>query len=206
MANIVKEFIIPAREARAFLVSRGQILRIIEVEGKQVGDAIFFNAHNHREYFDASDSLLLNIVQRIGTIRKLGRLYSKPPYQNVMFMVVEDPVGIHFCLTGTRCTKLLYEARDGIKDHANCQDNLAAAIRPFGLGPDDVHDVFNIFMNADLDEHGYTVKAPTANKGDYIDLQAEMDCLVAISACPADVKPTNDYVPKPLGIQIREIT
>ena len=59
--------------------------------------------------------------------------------------------------------------------------------------------VFNLFVNAELDENGcYNIVPPTALKGDYIDLLAEMDILAGISNCPSDMA-VNDYSTKPLG-------
>ena len=68
---------------------------------------------------------------------------------------------------------------------------------------DDIVDVFNVFMNADLRPDGsFTILPPTARKGDYIELRAEMNVLAAVSACPADRNATNDGRAKPLGITI----
>jgi len=62
-----------------------------------------------------------------------------------------------------------------------------------------VPDVFNAFMNVDIDK--FIVRRPAAKKGDYIDLLAEMDCLVAISACPAQIILDSN---KPLQVEIWE--
>ena len=75
---------------------------------------------------------------------------------------------------------------------------------PYGILGDDIGDCFNVFLNAALDNAGgFEIKEPTAVKGDYIDLLAEMDILTAISACPSDTV-TNGYRPKPLGVKILE--
>ena len=67
----------------------------------------------------------------------------------------------------------------------NCNDNLVAAIAPFGLGPGDVHDPFNVFMTTGLNRSGKPFYLPSdARQGDHVDLLAEMNLLVAISACP----------------------
>jgi len=58
-------------------------------------------------------------------------------------------------------------------------------------------------MNVDLHQDGgFEIIAPTAVKGDHIDLLAEMDILAGISACPSDPVPTNDFRAKPLGVQV----
>jgi len=68
---------------------------------------------------------------------------------------------------------------------------------------DDIVDVFNVFMNVELRPDGsFTILPPSARKGDYIELRAEMNLLAAVSACPADRNATNDGRAKPLGIKI----
>ena len=84
-----------------------------------------------------------------------------------------------------RCNERLYEVVRGEKGAPNCNSNIANAIAEFGLPPDYVHDAFNIFMTTGLDdEDRFFYLEPDAAKGDYLELYAEMDCIVAISACP----------------------
>jgi len=67
----------------------------------------------------------------------------------------------------------------------NCNDNLAEAIAEFGIGPEHVHDPFNIFMTTGLNDEGKPFYLPCdAKMGDYVELLAEIHCLIAISACP----------------------
>jgi len=203
--KVVEHIVIPACEGRAFIVIRGQFLRVIDVEGKQVGDMVIYNAHDYREYFDSSQTVFLNCLQGIGNAKRMTKLYSKPPHENVMFTVTDDKVGVHFPLLGGKCSRLIYILRDKAPMHRSCQDNLAEALKPYGLTADDIHDAFNIFMNVEIDEKGcFVIKPPLADKGDYIEMRAEMDCLAAISACPSDTAPTNDFKPKPLGVEILE--
>ena len=168
-----------------------------------MADVAIFNAHNYKETYDPALSYLLNAIEGIGNIKKLTKLYSRLPRANIMFTVIDDKVGVHWVANGTKCNAKSWKLR-GMPGHRNCQDNLAEAIKPYGLTPEDVPDVFNAFMNVDYGENmeSYIVKLPVAKKGDYIELLAEMDCLVAISACPAQPL-CNDYN-KPLKIEIWE--
>ncbi len=79
------------------------------------------------------------------------------------------------------------------------------AVRPFGLGEHDLPlDTFNIFMVGHVDaENRYSFSRPLANKGDHIAFRAEMDLLVAISACPDD-SVINDHAPKALKVEIED--
>jgi uncharacterized protein YcgI (DUF1989 family) len=203
-SSVFRKFVIPAGKGTAFNVRRGQVLKIIALEGDQCLDAVFFNAQDLRETFHAFYSYSLNVKEGIGDAFHVKKLYSKPPWERVMMTVVEDTVKNHFVVSGGRCSPGVFRMRDGLTGHPNCQENLAAAIEPYGLGPHDVPDVFNIFMNAGIDDKGLIYVKPSLSKqGDHIDLRAEMDILCAISACPS-TGVCNNGIPKPVGIEILE--
>jgi uncharacterized protein len=198
---LVDDFIIPATFGKAFVVKKGQILSIIQVEGPQMVDAVFLNANDLKEVFHAGMTVAINMMTGEGTMQRITKLYSKPPRDNVMMTVVADPVGVHLAWNGGRCSRKFYEDFAGVKGHRSCQDNLAEALAPYGLSEDDVPDVFNAFMNVDgIEEGKFETIMPVSKKGDYISLRAEMDILAAVSACPFDQL----YTPKPLQIQILE--
>lgn len=72
------------------------------------------------------------------------------------------------------------------KNHASCYNNLNEALEEFGLPAPDQHYPFNLFMNTVIDPSGkVSVEQPLSKAGDYIELRAEMDLIIAISACPA---------------------
>lgn len=198
--SLLADFIIPATYAKAFEVKQGQVLNIVQVEGPQMVDAVFLNARDLKEVFHAGWTAALNMINGTGTMRKVAKLYSKPPRDNVMLEVLEDPVGVHLPWNGGRCSRGFYEGI-GMKNHRSCQDNLAEVLAPYGLGEDDVPDVFNAFMNvAGIEEGKFETVMPVSKKGDYIALRAEMDILAAVSACPFDLL----YTPRPLQIQIMQ--
>jgi hypothetical protein len=199
----VVEFVIPAREARAIVVKRGQILRIHQITGGQVGDCVFFNAHDYREMFHVGQSWAINVILGTGTSKSFQHFYSKPPRENVMLTVVDDTVRNHWGNMGGRCSSRLYQLRDQLAEHRSCQENLTEALAPYGMIGDDIIDIFNVFMAVELaTEGGFRILPTTVGKDDYIDLRAEMDVLAAVSACPADTSPTNGGRSNPLGIKV----
>lgn len=202
--KIVEQFHIPSRTAKAFVVKKGHVLRIHMVEGKQVGDCTFWNADDYKEVFHIGQSWAYNVALGHGTAKSFKHFYSKPPRENVMFTVLEDTCKNHWLSMGGRCSRRWYEARGYDPSHPNCQESLTNAIAPYGLTGDDIFDIFNVFMNADLFPDGkFEIKTP--ERGDHsIDMRAEMNVLAAISACPSDTLPTNDWNPKPLGVTIYE--
>jgi uncharacterized protein YcgI (DUF1989 family) len=188
---------IPARTGRAFRVGQGDILRVACHEGPQVADLIAFNADDPREKFWQARTRVVHG----GHLGVGDQLWSIPPWTRPMMTLIADTVphgdladgarshDLLFC----RCDARLYELvhkRAG----ANCNDNLVAAIAPFGLEAGDVHDPFNIFMTTGLNRDGKPFYLPSdARKGDYVDLLAEMNLLVAISACPGGSSGKQSY-------------
>ena len=202
-----ESFEIPAREGRGFIVEAGRVLHIACPDGPQVADFIVFNAHDPSERFWSARTRVIHG----GHLTVGHQLWSTPPHTRPMMTIIADTVvhGEHahgarshdllFC----RCDGRHYEIVHGRTGMPNCQDNLAQAIAPFGLHPTDVHDPFNIFMTTGMNPDGRPFYLPCdADKGDYVGLVAEIDCLVAISACPGGSSGSRS---RPLAITISEI-
>lgn len=102
-----------------------------------------------------------------------------------MMTIVSDDVGRHDLLYAP-CNLDMYRLQYGVTGHhANCYDNLVAALRSFGLEPEPLPNAFNFFMNVEIDAGGrLKILAPTSRAGDSMVLRAEMDLAVALTACP----------------------
>jgi len=205
-SQITEEFVLPSCSGTAFRVRKGQRFRVVEHEGKQVASLMFFNAQNYKEQFMAEFSGGLNFAhpERLGSHYRVTKLYSKVPYENVMLTVTENEIGDHFL--GTHCTPRMMEIL-GVPGHRSCSDNFADALGEFGLTLEDVYSpsVLNAFANVYLDTQGdgrIRIEAPRSERGDYIEFLAEMDVLVAVSACPDDQTPINDHACKAIQVQI----
>ena len=193
-----ESFVIPKETGRAFEVRAGELLRVIEVEGPQTVDFNAFALPELGEHFSAGRTRFFTGCHP----KKCDALWSNPPHERPLFTIVEDTVGENDLLF-PRCSRIVFEPF-GLKDHRGCQDSLQEAIEPYGLSPDRVHDTFNGFMHTAVDEQGYIyIKPPSAQKDDWMDLLCHVDCLVALSSCPAgDVHATNGGANKPLGVEI----
>lgn len=187
--TIVETIFIPLGEGRGFTVKAGQTLRVKQPEnGGQVGDFNAWNLHDTRERFWGSRTALFHGMH-VGTG---DQLHSTWPGERPIFEIVEDTIGRRRSARGAyqhdvvcgRCSQSYRVARYGL-DTPGCQENLASAIAPFGLGPEHVHDAFNLFMYTGIDENDrFFLEVSDAAEGDYIDLRAEIDAIVAISSCP----------------------
>ena len=205
--RIIDEFVIPRGTGKAFIVKKGQVLRVIEHEGPQVSDLIFFNAHNHHEQFSSRRSALYNSLLNMGGLKRLSKLYSKAPWERVMITVVDDPVGVH--VPGSHCSKKVWELKPDLRPlwGRTCTDIFETCLAEFGiiLADKESCGVLNVFQNFECDEDGsnYRSIGSVAKKGDYIDLLAEMDILVGYSNC-GDQNVINNFEAKNMKVQILE--
>jgi len=205
--RLIEEFVIRKCSAKAFLLKKGQALRVIAHEGKQVADLKFFNAHDYREQFASHWSEGINGVQGIGGARKLTKLYSKPPWERAMLTVIDDKVGDHFP-NGSCSERILQYDPDLIEGDKTCMDLFAEILRPYGISLVDLDSAgtYNVFMvmRPKDDEYGtWEFFPPRCEKGDYIEFLAEMDLLVAATSCP-DKNAINEFKPKAMKYQIYE--
>ena len=136
--KVINEFVIPKCTGKAFRVNKGQVFRVIEDEGKQVAGLIFLNAHNYKEQFMAEYSGGLSFFSGKGSHYRLGNLYSKVPYENVMLTVTDNKVGDHFL--GPHCTRTMMEILMA-PGHRSYSDNFADSLREFGLELEDIYSV-----------------------------------------------------------------
>ncbi len=188
---VAREGVVAARTGGAFEVRKGQLLRIVLLEGTQICD---FNAWNLDDPTEAFWSGRTRIFENTH-LTVFNRLWSTPPRMRPMATIVGDTVEHrpppggspgHDCL-GARCTERMWHLVAGLQNHPNCQTNLELAIAPYGLTSQHVHDAFNTFMKTWVspEDGTYALGESDARRGDYIDLYAEMNLLVALSACPA---------------------
>ncbi len=201
VGRIVDETVVPPRGKLASDVKKGQVVRIIDLEGRQVGDIVAFNSSNLAEKFWISNTIRLNHTVYLTTGHVLYSELSNP-----MFTVVADTCGRHDLLAGS-CNAEIDKVRYGVDNHRGCVENFVAAVEPYGLKREDVPMSFNLFMNCPVKDDGsWTIAEPVSKPGDYVDLRAEMDCLFVLSNCPQDLNPCNAGDLKPLKVVVYEST
>ena len=183
---------IPPRTGVAFRLARGQRLRIIDPLGEQVSDMLAFNADDTRE--------VLSSGRTLDYASRLFLTTGDPLYSNrsrVMMRILEDKVGRHDFLL-TPCSSDTFRIIYGDKDpHRGCFGNLAEALAPFGIRPDQIPTAFNVFMNVivDGDTGLLTVAPPRSKAGDHILFHAEQELIVALTACSAPQSNNNAFKP-----------
>jgi len=195
--RVKEEIVIPAKGKLARIIKKGQMLRVVDLEGKQVMDLVCFNLERPSEKFWPANTAKLNNTPYLTT----GNiLYSD--YAQKMFTIIEDTVGVHDMACGSCCAEIDL-VRYGVRDHFGCMENLTEVLKPFGISRGDIPMSFNIFMNAPIQENGsFSIQEPVSRPGDYLTLRVEMDLIVGISNCPQDLNPCNGWKPTPLKIVI----
>lgn len=199
--RVVAEALIPAKAYAAFEVQQGQVIRVVDVEGEQVPDVVFFNRQNLDEKTSMQYSRSLNRAAMLTTGHYMYSLEC-----NRLAKIVGDTVGVHD-LNGAFCSEPLNYVRYGERGTRNCRDNLAMAVAPYGLTKKDITEGCCLapFMTRVVGEDGsFTIGPPASRAGDYIEFQAEMDLLVAVSACPTWRNPCNGFNPTSVGVIVYE--
>jgi uncharacterized protein len=180
----------------AFELRAGQQLRVIDPEGEQVADFIAFNAADKKEWLSSGRSI--DYANRI-YLTKGDILYSNR--SRPMLTIMEDDVGRHDFLL-TPCSPETFEIIYKNKaPHPSCFANLARHLAPFGIEPDAVPTTFNIFMNVEVGADGtLKILPPRSKAGESILLRADMNLIVGLTACSAEM--SNNYRFKPIGYEI----
>ena len=185
--------IIPARKGKAALLRQGQQIKVINIHGQQVVDTWAFNRHDLSECMsmEHSRAALGRIMARVGERMVTNR--RRP----ILSIVEDTSPGIHDTLIAA-CDRYRYEQLGCTSPHDNCTANLAAALAELGLTPPETPSPWNLFMNIPVRPDGsLSFEPPVCKQGDYVRLQAEMDCIIVFSACPQDIVPINGAACQP---------
>jgi len=194
--------VVPAGDYFIKVIKKGQTFRILDLEGNQAADTLFYNAEEPTERYSAVD-----------TIREQGNVYLSTGSKlisnenNVMLEIVADTCGRHDTIGGACATEsnTVRYAHEKKCMHA-CRDSWMLAIaenEQYGMTKRDITHNINFFMNVPVTkEGGLTFEDGLSAPGKYVELQAHMDTIVLISNCPQLNNPCNAYNPTPVEILI----
>ena len=193
--RVVHDEIVPARAPWDHAVRRGQTLRIVDLEGNQAVDFLVYNLHDDAERYSVADTIVAqrNIFLTVGSV-----LLSNEG--NPMMTVVDDNVGRHDTIGGAcSCESNTLRYGHHTKHQHACVENFLHAQAKHGRGKRDMVSNINWFMNVPVERDGSLgivdgISAP----GKYVELRAEMDCLVVVSNCPQINNPCNGFNPTPI--------
>jgi uncharacterized protein YcgI (DUF1989 family) len=178
---------IPARRGKAVLVKSGQSIKIINTHGSQVVDTWAFVADKLTEFMslEHTRATMLRLRPQVGDVFRTNK-------RRPILTLIEDTCnGIHDMLLAA-CDNERYGLLGCTEYHDNCTDNLHAAMAELSLRAPETPSPLNLFMNIPwTGDGGLSFDPPTTRPGDYVVLRAELDVVVAMSACPQDILPIN---------------
>ncbi|HMU66384.1 MAG TPA: urea carboxylase-associated family protein [Cellvibrionaceae bacterium] len=203
-AKAQQSLIVRAGDYYLGTVKAGQVLRIVDLEGNQAADTLFYNAADISERYSATDTIAAqgNLYLTAGTMLKSNLLRD-------MLTIVADTCGRHdtiggACATESNTVRYALEKRCM---HA-CRDSWLLALQEHedcGLTKADITHNVNFFMNVPVSpEGGLKFADGISAPGKYVELLAHMDVLVLISNCPQLNNPCNAYNPTPIEVLIWE--
>lgn len=180
----------------AFTIKKGQKLKVIDPKGGQVSDMVLFNAEDIREKISSGKTM--DFEESI-LITHGNYLWSNRSRK--MMKILEDTNGRNDFLLAP-CSPETFQIMYNNPDyHPSCFENLYTNLERFGIEPDDIPTAFNIFMNVVFDESGkLKVLPPTSVAQDFVLFEAEMDLIVALTACSAE--DSNGGTFKPIHYEI----
>jgi len=183
-------------------IDKGQIFRIVDLEGNQAADTLFFSAEDPAERYSAVDTIQMqgNVYLGLGS-----RLMSTEC--NVMLEIVADLVGRHDTLGGACATEsnTVRYALEKRTMHA-CRDSWLLALAEhdgLNLTKRDITHNINFFMNVPVTrDGGLSFADGVSGPGKYVEMRAEMDVIALISNCPQLNNPCNAYNPTPIEVLV----
>ena len=204
-ANAILNEVCKAGDPWTGVVKKGQVFRILDLEGNQAVDTLFYNAANAEERYSASD-----------TVQKQGKLYlttGSVLYSSEgrpMLTIIADTCGRHDTLGGA-CSAESNTVRYALDKRPmhSCRDSFMHALQHSPCVHDrdmskrDITANINFFMNVPVSpDGGLSFADGISGAGKYVEMRAEMDVLVLISNCPQLNNPCNAYNPTPIQLLV----
>ena len=200
-ARAVLDEVVPSGRGFTRDLRRGQVFRIVDLEGNQAVDTLFYNARNPDERYSSCD-----------TIRAQGGIYLTTGTRlmsnegRALLTIVADTCGRHDTLGGA-CSAESNQVRYALekKYMHNCRDSFLLALAELGrgMGKRDLASNINFFMNVPVTpDGGLSFADGVSAPGRYVEMRAETDVLVLISNCPQLNNPCNAYDPTPVRLLV----
>jgi uncharacterized protein len=194
--SLLRHVHIEPQAGTGLIVKRGQRLDIVDPSGEQVADLVSFAEEDPREWLSSGRTIDYANTIYVTTGHTLYSNRSRP-----MWTILEDTVGRHdFLLTpcSPETFRILYKTTG---HHPSCFENLARHLQPFGIAPDAIPTSLNVFMNVDVLPSGeLVIRPPRSRAGDHVLLRAEMDLIVGVTACSAELSNNGRF--KPIDVRL----
>ena len=191
------ENIVDAKSSWSGIVTKGQRLKIIDLEGQQAVDFLCYNNNDRSDRYSATNTVKVqgNVYVGLGSI-----LYSDSG--TPLLEVVEDTIGRHDTVYGC-CSNPNNMLRYGVETTESCYTNFEAELAKLGMGKDAIVPNVNWFMSVPVLEDGSAgVDNVVLQPNSFVTLLAKTDTLAVLSNCPQMHNPCNGYNPTPIKVEI----
>ena len=191
---IEKRIQLPACHSVALHLTKGRSIRIINTHGRQVVDSWAFVDGDMSEFMSMEHSRVH--MGRVNPV--VGSVLFTNRRRPVVSMVEDCSGGVHDTMLAA-CDTYRYQMLGCTTYHRNCTDNLQEALSGLKLSAAETPSPLNLFQNSAIKPDGtLVIESPIAPAGTHVTLKALMDIVIAFSACPQDMAPTNgaDMTPK----------
>jgi urea carboxylase-associated protein 2 len=202
----IYETVLPGGKHWSFIVRRGTVLRLTDIEGGGNAAMLLYNPQNLLERYNAPDTLKCQHTVYLTTGRCLysdmGRIFCS---------VIADDLGWHDTIGGTssrqgvaaQCGEQSYQ--QSLNDWTqNGRDAFLVEAAKYGLGRRDLAANVNFFAKVSVDTDGaMCFHADHSPPGSQVDIRFEMDTLVLLHTCPHPMNPAATYPRRPIGIALR---
>jgi uncharacterized protein YcgI (DUF1989 family) len=181
MARSAKRVEIPAYGNGFVAARKGDVVRLTDIEGCQVGDLFAVNPRDHTEYLSTAVTRLWNL----NMFPRLGESFITTRDRPILTFLKDTSPGYHDMMFAS-CNDAMFRRR-GKTGHPNCRDNYYDAARRAGIDHVNQPDPVNIFQNTPPRPDGsYIIGVTMSAPGDHVELRAEMDCIVIVTACSSE--------------------
>ncbi|MEM9062738.1 MAG: DUF1989 domain-containing protein [Pseudomonadota bacterium] len=201
--RIIRDDVVPARAPWSARLERGQVLRLIDLEGQQAIDFLCFGVAPHRgqvERYHMPNTIKIPKQIYLGMGSVLYSQFARP-----MMTITADTVGRHDTIFGC-CSFDVDRVRYGEVNGECCQRNFEREMALHGLGVEHVVANVNFFMSVPVDGDGAAQITDSASRpGDYVDLRAEMDVIAVLSNCPEELNAAVGDGPTPVRAVVFEL-
>ena len=200
-ADAVYDTILEAGDGWMHEIRQGQTFRIVDLEGNQAVDTLFYNAHDISDRYSAQN-----------TMRTQGAIYLTTGTSlissdgHTLLTLTADTCGRHDTIGGA-CAAESNQVRYALEKRPmhSCRDTFLRVIGRWGRGftkCDITHNI-NFFMNVPVTpDGGLSFAEGLSAGGRYVEMRAEMDVIALISNCPQLNNPCNAYNPTPVRLLI----
>jgi uncharacterized protein YcgI (DUF1989 family) len=193
--------IIPAGHGKAFRVSMGEGIRIGLPEGPQVADMFAFALPDLQETLSTEHTR--SCITRLTPV--VGEVFFSNRRRPMLAFAEDRSPGTHDLLLSA-CDQARYTLLGHPAPHRNCAANLVEALGELGLAAPGIPSPVNLFENVTIGPGGMlTIEPPRAVQGDHVVLEALMDLVLVVSACPMDIVPTNGPDRRPKAVSVERL-